>query len=328
MALPYLRVCNDTGEFLFLLFRLRVTSSPLLLFLDVLFPVKIAKRFVICRPANYFSYQSCISFHFCILCALDVFSLYIAVFVRFVFSTFGLQNFSRRSQQYTHTKTLITKRNKSMKSSSSASTVQPLLTVLEELRRHAAEAEREVWDLNDALRIMEDECESLRATLRRRRPGALTELDQKEKEAAAARDAVHKRRCGTLEAEIRRLEQEVRDERKEKSRLLGSVSYTANGGPRVTLVDRPLLEAGSRPASVLGLSLALEKLPDGAADTLHRNKWFLFASKLCRSVLEDHRRNGQADVVSAVVQAVNVTGTRSKLLEATTVITDPDWAKM
>lgn len=215
-----------------------------------------------------------------------------------------------------------------MKASSSSNTVQPLLAVLEELRRHAAEAEREVWDLNDALRLMNEECESLRATLRRRRPAALTELDQKERDEAAARDAVHQRRCRALEQDIRRLEQEVRDERREKSRLLGSVSYAANGGPRLTLTDRPLLEAGSRPASVLGLSLALEKLPDGAAETLQRNKWFLFASKFCRSVLEDHRRNGQADVVSAVVRSVNVTGTRAKLMEAATVITDPDWVKM
>lgn len=216
-------------------------------------------------------------------------------------------------------------------------TVKDLLTLLREIRVHAASTEDQVWQLDFQLKeVMRQEQQyKERIALRRRAYGHANDSSDdggfkhvssvtSEAESSSVDQLIAIQNV-RLRQRIQSIKDELREDQEAKIRLLQTVEYHLYGAPKATLVDRSLLgAAGQIPGVLQSLGTIMRRLPDVNVDVLKRARFFEFASGLIRAAVKMQHRDGAINVESAVLSGCQFSGSSAKIVGSLSLLSTDD----
>lgn len=238
------------------------------------------------------------------------------------------------------------------------SKVQELLSMLREIRVHAASLEEQVWDLDTRLKnAMREEAE-LRETIARKRhdvrppstglgngtpfgapmdtapsstnrtAGSSPLIDENDQLSTV--DQIIIQQNQNLRRRIAIMQDDRRKDQESKIRLLESVSFKLHGSHHATLADRNLTapSLSTLPPALSTMVHVLRELPESNLDVLRRAHFFEFCNATTRAAERDVRRMGVVNLENAILTGCQAAGFQAKLVNVVSSISVEDLQKL
>jgi hypothetical protein len=201
---------------------------------------------------------------------------------------------------------------------------QRLRMILHEMKLHAQEVERQMFDLEFQLKEKTLEAERLRKQLKITPEDALAEAEANERF-----DQQLESRIVALGKKVAEQEREISQLGEEKLSLLRKVDRHLNGGTMATAADGFLFTMYNRSKAATQFAKVVDLLPKANVERLNEALFFDYAKNVVHSALvQSQKRRAAVELESAIMTALHHAGLRANLARIIYAVDEEDLEKL